>query len=431
MGGIAQVSDSGQDSASGAGTHPSLANDRNFNLFWAGQTFSALGDAFGIIAIPLLVLEATGSLTMMGLVTAIHGLGSLVAGIIGGPIVDRADRRKLMIRCDIGRFLLYLVIPLGWFLFGPQLWLVFLVTLIGAGLQMVFGIGYITAVTNLVDRSQITDANGRLGASYAVAFALGPMLAGIVSDRFGTATAVGIDAFTFLISALSLSMIRFRRAAAERPAEPGGRRQEFLAGVKFLVATPLFRWLTVITGGMAFFGTGMYDLLIYYVKEDLSQPPQVVGLVFGVASAGAIVSGLMLARMRYKVGYGVCYVGGLLLQGTALLLIGIAPSIAIIVALATISQFGDATRGTLTMTLRQELTPDHLLGRVTAAFWTIFSVPGPLGALALTQFGERVGTPFALSVVGAFVLLLGVLSWFSPMNTRSPANTDTRSPTPA
>jgi MFS family permease len=402
----------------------SLAGNREFNLFWAGQTLSALGDAFGMIAIPLLVLEATGSLTMMGVVTALHGVGSLIAGIIGGPIVDRADRRKLMIRCDLGRFLLYLVIPFGWLLFGPQLWLVFVVTLLGAGLQMVFGIGYITAVTNLVDRGQITDANGRLGASYAVAFTLGPLLAGVMAERFGTAYAIGVDAFTFLISALSLSMIRFRRAAADRPAVSEGRKQELLAGVKFLFASPLFRWLTFITGGIAFFSTGIYDLLIYYVKEDLSQPTQVVGLVFGVSSIGAVVSGVLLARLRRSLGYGVLYIGGLILQGVALLLIGVAPAVAIISVLATFSAFGEATRGTLTMTLRQELTPDHLLGRVTAAFWTIFSVPGPLGALVLTQFGERVGTPVALSVVGAFVLLLGAFAWFSPMNARSPSNAE-------
>ncbi|MGI9252760.1 MAG: MFS transporter, partial [Thermomicrobiales bacterium] len=222
----------------------SLARNRDFNLFWLGQTLSALGDAFGIIAIPLLVLEATGSLTMMGLVTALNGVGSLLAGIIGGPIVDRADRRKLMIRCDLGRFILYLLIPLGWWLIGPRLELVYVVTILGSALAMIFGISYITAVTNLVDRGQITDANGRLGASYAVAFALGPLLAGIVAERFGAATAVGIDAFTFLISAFTLTMIRLRRASAVHPTGEQGRAQEFLAGVRFLFATPLFRWLT-------------------------------------------------------------------------------------------------------------------------------------------------------------------------------------------
>jgi len=394
-----------------------LRRNRDFTLFWAGQTFSALGDAFSIIAIPLLVLEATGSLTMMGAVTALYGVGSLLAGIVGGPIVDRVDRRRLMIQCDLARFVLYLLVPLGWWLLGPQLWLVFAVAVIGSGLAMVFGIAYITAVANLVDRSQITEANGRLGATYALAFAIGPLLAGLVAERFGTATAVGLDALTFLISALSLLGVRLRQAAAVRPVGEEAARpsQEFLAGVRFLFGTPIFRWLTVLTGGIVFFATGINDLLIYYVKEDLGQPDRVVGLVFGVASLGAVASGVLIARLRGRWGFGACYLAGMLLQGVALLAIGVAPSVVAIAGLATFAVFGDALRGTLTMTLRQELTPDHLLGRVTAAFWTVFSVPGPIGALVLTQFGERVGTQAALAVVGALILGLAALAWVSPV----------------
>jgi MFS family permease len=399
-----------------------LARNKDFNVFWAGQTLSALGDAISIIAIPLLVLEATGSLVAMGAVTALYGVGSLVAGIVGGPLVDRADRRRLMIWADLGRFVLYLLVPLCWLLVGPRLWLVYAVAGLGSALAMIFGVSYITAVANLVDRDQITDANGRLQASYALAFALGPLVAGLVSSRYGSAAAVAVDALTFLASAGSLRFVRLRRAAAERPvgAEPGGRRQEFLAGVRFLVEDPIFRWLTILTGGLAFAATGISDLLIFYVKEDLGQTDRVVGIVFGVASLGAVASGLLVSRMRRRLGFGVCFAGGLALQGLALVAIGAAPLVAVIAVLATLWTFGDSTRGVLTMTLRQELTPDHLLGRVTAAFWTVFSVPGPLGALALTAFGERVGTPTALTVAGCFVLAIAALSLFSPIRARDP-----------
>ncbi len=171
----------------------SLSRNRNFTVFWAGQTFSFLGDAFSIVAIPLLILEMTGSLAQMGVVTALYGVGSLVAGIAAGPIVDRVDRRKLMIRCDIGRAFVYGLVPLGWWLVGPQLWLVYAVTLIGSALAMLFGVAYITAVANLVDKEQLVDANGRLQASYALAFILGPFLAGVVSGFFGPALAIGLD----------------------------------------------------------------------------------------------------------------------------------------------------------------------------------------------------------------------------------------------
>ncbi len=124
--------------------------DRNFSIFWAGQAFSVIGDAFVLVAVPLLVLEATGSVAMMGLVTAANGLGSLLSGVFTGAIVDRVDRRRLMIWCDVGRFALYGVVPFAWRLLGPHVALIYGITIAGAALAMLFGVAYITAVPNLV-----------------------------------------------------------------------------------------------------------------------------------------------------------------------------------------------------------------------------------------------------------------------------------------
>jgi MFS family permease len=398
-----------------------LTRNRDFTVFWAGQTLSFLGDAFSIVAIPLLVLEVTGSLTRMGVVTALIGVGSLVAGIAAGPIVDRFDRRKLMIRCDLGRAIVYALVPIGWWLAGPHLWLVYAVTLIGSALAMLFGVAYITAVANLVERDQIVDANGRLQASYALAFILGPFLAGVISGRFGPALAIGLDGITFLASAISLAFVRLRRPNAERPAsERGNSIEEFLAGVRFLIGSPLFRWLTILIGALAFASTGVTDLVIFYLKEDLGQGDRVVGIVFGVASVGTMLSGLLTPRLRRSFGFGACLIGGFVLEGCALLLVGGSASIALLAGVWAISAFGSSTRGIVSMTLRQELTPDHLLGRVTAAFWTVFSVPGPLGALALTAFGERVGARVALVVVGIFILGIATIAVFTPVRAFSP-----------
>jgi MFS family permease len=403
---------------------PRAANDllrnRDFTVFWAGQSLSFLGDAFSIVAIPLLVLEVTGSLTQMGVVTALMGVASLFAGIAAGPIVDRVDRRKLMIRCDIGRALVYALIPVGWWLAGPQLWLVYAVTLAGSALAMLFGVAYITAVVNLVDKEQIVDANGRLHASYALAFILGPFLAGILSARFGPALAIGLDGITFLASAVSLSLLRLRRAAADRPSAVVNRKEEFLAGVRFLVGSPLFRWLTILTGALAFASTGVIDLVIFYLKDDLGESDGTVGLVFGIASVGAMLSGIFTPRLRRSLGFGVCLIGGFVLEGIALLLLGGSLSILLMATIWGFAVFGSSTRGIVTMTLRQELTPDHLLGRVTAAFWTVFSVPGPLGALVLTAFGERVGARAALLAVGVFILAIAAIACFTPVRAFAP-----------
>jgi fucose permease len=123
-----------------------LWHNRNFNTFWLGQTLSAVGDSCSLIALPLLVLQATGSVTQMGLVTATFGIAQLLAGLVAGALVDKLDRRRLMILCDLGRLLVYASIPLGWLIAGPQIWLIYLTTGLGSALGMVFQVAYITAV---------------------------------------------------------------------------------------------------------------------------------------------------------------------------------------------------------------------------------------------------------------------------------------------
>jgi MFS family permease len=328
-----------------------------------------------------------------------------------------------MIRCDLGRALVYGLVPVAWLLAGPQIAFIYAVTVIGSALAMLFGVAYITAVVNLVDKEQIVDANGRLQATYALAFILGPLLAGAVSARFGPVLAIGIDGVTFVASAISLSLLRLRQPAARRPdgeASRRDRRQESLAGVRFLFGSPLFRWLTILTGALVFVWTGVTDLLIFYLKEDLGQGDRVVGLVFGIASVGTMLSGLLTPRLRRSFGFGVCFIGGFVLEGIALVVLGGSASLALLAGVWAIAAFGGSTRGIMTMTLRQELTPDHLLGRVTAAFWTIFAVPGPQGALVLTAFGARVGTRTALLVVGAALLGIAALALFTPVRAFAP-----------
>src|SRR5437763_12096556 len=98
-----------------------LWHNTHFNIFWFGQLLSALGDAFAMLAMPLLVLQATGSVAQMGLVTGTFGIAQLLAGIFAGALVDKVDRRRLMILCDLGRLLVYAMVPLGWLLAGPQI----------------------------------------------------------------------------------------------------------------------------------------------------------------------------------------------------------------------------------------------------------------------------------------------------------------------
>lgn len=406
-----------------------LSRNRQFTIFWAGQTLSNIGDAVALIAIPLLVLQVTGSVAQMGLVTGTVGIGMLVAGVIAGPVADRVDRRRFMILCDVARMFLYAAIPIGWWAAGPQRWLIYLTAGLGAFLGMCFSVTYITAIANLVDADQVTDANGRLQASAAVASIIGPVIAGVLAARFDPATALGVDALSFAASALSLACIRLRRATARRPDAPHESRvAELLAGVRFLRRQPVLRSLTWMIAGFSFLTLGALDLYVYHLKNDLGQGDRAVGLVFSVASTGAVAGGLLAAPARRRWGFGVCYLGPALIEGFVLAGIGLAPAAAIVVPLAAGFTFLEILKGVNSIALRQQVTPDHLLGRVTAAFWTINSAPGPIGAALFTALAAWAGAPLSLALIGAAYTMIAALGLRTPARARRPEDSPPDTP---
>ncbi len=401
------------------GSASRLWRNRGFNILWAGQTLSALGDAFALVALPLLVLAATGSVAQMGLVTGVYGVGQLVAGLFAGMLVDRMDRRGVMIVCDSLRFALYAALPVWWALAGPALWLIYVVSLFGALLGMTFQVAYMTAIANLVDRDQLTDANGRLQATYSVAYVVGPLLAGVITGRAGAPLAIGVDAVTFAISAASLLLIRLRTQTGDG-AKREGKLSELLAGARYLWSQPALRaitWLTVIL--MLLVGGGI-DLFIYHLKHDLRQGDEAVGVVLGLASVGAALGSTLAPWLRRRAGFGVIWIGGLALSGLALALIGPAPTLWAVAALAMGFTLGDSLRAILQITLRQELTPDHLLGRVTSAFWTLGAVPTSFGAALTAGVAQRVGTPLTLLGMGLGVVALALLAPLTPVRDARP-----------
>ncbi|MGC4763841.1 MFS transporter [Micromonospora sp. DT46] len=395
-----------------------LWRDRNFGAYWAAQSLSAAGDSFAYIAVPLLVLHATGSVAQMGLLTAAAGAAAVGAGIFGGVLVDRYDRRKLMITADLVRLVLYGLIPLAW-LGGPQVWLLFVVLPICEAAGMVFQVAAVTAVRNLVDRPRITEANGRLQATYAAAAVLGPLLAGVVSARFGATAAIAINAASFALSAFGLWLVRLRRsdegATAGGAAGREGRLAEFLAGARFLWRQPVLRSLTILLSVFIFLTYGFTDVLVYHVKHDLGGSDGTVGTVLGLAALGTVVGALLVAPLRRRRGFGITWIGAHAVCGLAIVGIGVVGSVRGVTVLTAVYLCGVSVGGICSMSLRQEITPDHLLGRVTSAFWSTHYALGPAGAAVLTWAAGRYGVTAVTVVAGAGCLLVAVGGLLTPI----------------
>src|SRR5487761_44257 len=266
-----------------------LRRNPNLRNLLISQSLSALGDAFALVAIPLLVLHATGSVGRMGLVTGVAGVASLITGVFSGVIIDRFDRRVLLIISDLARCALFGAITVTWLL-STQLWLIYVVMALAAAFSMVFDVGYVTVVPAIVAEDQITEANGLLFAAQAIASVAGPALAGLISGLWGPSAAVGVDAASFLASAAGLTLIRLSPTAPVPGGAAAGERRllaDPLEGVRFLWRQPVLRALTVALTVILFFETGLNDLIVYDVEHGLRHSDSAAGIVLAAGTVGS------------------------------------------------------------------------------------------------------------------------------------------------
>ena len=440
-----------------------LWRDRRFCVFLTSQTLSVAGDSFALIAVPLLILRATGSVAQMGLLTGAAGAAAVVAGIFAGILADRLDRWILMAACDLARMLLYGLIPLVWSV-HPEVWLLYVILPLCAALGMIFQVGYVTVVPALSGPARITEANGLLYGASSTAAIAGPLLAGLVSAAIGPAAAIAVDAVSFAASAAGVLLIRrslsVSRTGAAHPAVSGGHVadgcsampsvtgtpdtaagpdrdangtpdtagapdregpwREMLAGARFLWQQPVLRALTVLLTFFIFATQGLPDVLIFYLKHDLGQGDGVVGAVLAFAALGTVVGALAVAPLRRRLGFGACWIGAVLLCGVAIGGLGATGSVPPTAALAALYLGCTSVAGIASMSLRQQITPDHLLGRVTAAFWTIHFSLGPAGAALLTWAASRFGVEAACMASAALCFFLGAAALLTPVRQRTP-----------
>lgn len=399
------------------------ARNRRFLVYWAGQSISSMGDAFALVAMPLLVLESTGSVTKMGLVSALGVLAQVLASVVAGPLVDSVDRRRLMIACDLGRAAIYTAVPLLWAVHGPSMIALAIAAFAGGALGNIFTVAYVAAVPSLVDKDHLNEANGKLQGTQALAYVLGPLLAGAVAGHTGAAWALAVDALSFLVSVLSLLLVTFRQADEAGSAEAAPARR--WAGPRFVWGHPVLRPLLLLmialglTGNIGL-GAGVTDLFVYRLKHDFGLSDHTVGLCLGIAAVGAVLGAVGAARLRRHAGFGACFLGGTAVQAAGLALIGLIPSAAATAAGALLWSGGMLVRAIPTTSLRQTLTPHPLLGRVVATFWALTFGASALGTTLVTRTAASFGARPTFLGIGLAVGAVVVAGSFTAARTRKP-----------
>jgi MFS family permease len=382
---------------------------RILSFFVAARTVSILGDRISDVVLPLAVLAASGSAVTAGLVGAAVQLPQVVAALHVGSLVDRRERRGLMIGADVLRSAAYAAIGVEIVLGGAHLIPVLVLgLLIGLG-DSAFNAAAGSYLPNIVDDRDLMRANGFVEGADAAATLTGPAAGGWIMQVFGSLVAFVVNAASFVVSALLLSGL-----PGSRPAETGERAPgdaSMRAGFRLLLRDRQQRLLLAGAAAMHLLAAATFLPLVVRMRTDLGLAPGTIGLVVSAAGIGGLVSGLVLARFVDTRPWPPLLAAVLGVNAAAVATVALVDSPGWLAAVVLVLDGASALAFIVVATAGQRITPNHLRGRLITASTAVTAgvrmlAIGSVGALTDALGASAVLIGLALSALPFLTILL-------------------------
>lgn len=360
-----------------------LVRNRNFSLLWAGQLVSFFGDRVHQVAIGVLVLQR-GSPLDVGIVFAATAIPNVFLGPLAGALVDRWDRRRTMIVCDLVRAGLVLLVPLA---INVHIGLVYAIALAVATVGLLFRPAKTAIVPLIVDEERLVTANSASSVNETLADLLGyPVAAAIVASLAGLiGAAFVLDSATYIVSALLIwGMVVPRQNLETEKFSVRAIWREMAEGWHFLThQAELLANTVVSTVAQLAFGAEIVCSLIYaqrVLDQSFLPFPENYGWLMASLGLGSVVGGVAIGWLATDVPKGPMTIVGFVSLGAAMVAAGLTRSPQVAIALFFAIGVANMLYLVPTITLFQERTPQRLFGRVVSSRQAL-----TFGAMALSM----------------------------------------------
>ena len=400
-----------------------LWRNRDFLKLWTGQTVSEIGSRITREGLPLTAILALGAAPwQLGILSALGGASTLAFGLVAGVWVDRLRCRPILIATDLARALLLFSIPAAALTHSLGMTQIYLAAALAGILTVFFDVAYQSYLPALVAPDQIVEGNTKLMLSATAAEIVGPGITGVLVQWITAPIAILFDALSFLVSALSVALIRHPEPA-RLPQPQQHWRDETVSGLRFIAGHPLLRplasWSVTFFLFMGVFGS----LYMLYAIRVLGLPTSLLGITIAMGGAGATVGSFASARVVRRFGFGPTIILAAFVIALATALIPFAhgsPSATVPILMAQ-QFFGDAGFAVFMIqsnSLRQTVTPAEVLGRVTAGMNLLWRGIFPVGALAGGMLGNAIGIRQTMALAVAGMVVSNAWLVWSPLRRR-------------
>lgn len=361
----------------------SLRHAHRYGFLLGASTISNIGDGVTLAALPLLITTLSRDPTIVAGLAFVNRLPWLLFALPVGALIDRWDRKVVMWRANAVRFSVLATLGLAVATDVHSVWTLYAAAALVGTAEVFYDNAAQTFLPSIIDEDKLHQANGRLAAAELVAN-------GFVGPPLGAALFVAAAALPFMVDATTfgLSMLLilaipgvYKPSAATRPEQ---RRLtiEIREGLRWLWRHDLIRTLALLLAVTNFVGNAALSLLVLFAEDHLGLGDIGFGLLLTAGAAGGLVGALVAGKVNKLVGPAWSLLGAYLTIGTALALIGITSSPIAAGAVFGILSFAGMVWNVVTVSARQSLIPDELLGRVNSVYRLLGWGAIPLGAAA-------------------------------------------------
>jgi len=399
---------------------PALWTSRNFVLLWTGQFVSQIGDRLYMLAFPWLVYIATDSAVSTGIAFAVYTLPYLLFGMFAGVIIDRFDKRRVMLIAEIARMVLVLLVPVA---ADYALWTVFVLSFGMASLTVIFDPAKLSLLPDIVTKDQLLRANSLLASAETLTEVLGYAAAGFLLAAVSTDTAFRLDAATFLVSALTLVLMSYKRPARAGERAARSFRHELQEGFACIRRHTGLLANTLLAVAIAL-GLGATLPLTFFLAVDVLGDGSESGVFdlaiasFGIFEAaiavGYLTGSLAVAGLAQRLRVGRAIISGFALTGAGMVAVAATGQVWVAAVVFAFIGLANAVGLIAIDTYVQRVVPEHVRGRVWGSRFMLTQGAYAVSVVAGGALAGVVGVRALFVIAGLVVAVPALAAFFVP-----------------
>jgi MFS family permease len=394
-----------------------LLRDATYRRLWSSILISSFGGQVTMLALPLtaaVLLHA--SPTQMGLLTAMEIVPFVLFSLPSGVWLDRVRKLPVYVAGEIALSLVVASVPLAWKLDWLSMPWMYIVAFVIGSVYTTAGSAAQIVLTQVVARERLVEAHAKNALANSGAEVAGPGLAGVLIKLVGAPLALLLDACLLLVSA---GILRGIRVSETRRATQSHFWRDLRAGVRFVAGQRLLVALAAAVGTWQMCHHAAIVVQILFATRTLGLSEQAVGLAYVGLGVGTVAASALGHRISARLGPGPCLTIGFAVCAIGWLLLAVVPAgpwgIAAFALMLMMFGCGAVLIFINFLALRQAVTPEGLLGRMTSTMRWLILIPAGPGALIGGWLGEHIGLRAALGFSGGMGLLLALVAWRHPV----------------